>query len=286
MNKIKKNLSKITIPKTNENLIPQNSPIIQDNRSTISQITSNIFLSGYLKAKDLNYLSINNFTHVINCANGSSLINHNENENIFSQNSNIKYLCIYLRDSINSDIIYNIFEVIKFIEEGNQQNKILFHCIEGISRGPALLAGYLMWKNNISKEAAINLIKQKRNCVDINLGFIIQLNNWENYLNNFQINIFKIVDDEIELLNENDRNFVSYNNNNQMFIIKFKGIIYILKNEIFTIKNKINNFIQNIIHFDKSLNKNNNYEFININNNEILNNQNEINNILNKIKNL
>jgi protein-tyrosine phosphatase len=284
MNKIKKNLSKITIPKPNQNQIPQNNQIIQDNRSTISQITSNLFISGYLKANDLNYLTLNNFTHVINCANGSSLIK--ENENIFPQNSNIKYLCIYLRDSINSDIIYNIFEVIKFIEEDNQQNKILFHCIEGISRGPALLAGYLMWKNNISKESAINLIKQKRNCVDINLGFIIQLNNWENYLNNFQINIFKISDDEIELLNENDRNFVSNNNNNNlMFIIKFKGVIYILKNEFFVIQNKINNFIQNIIRFDKGLNKDHNYEFININNNEILNNQNEINIILNKIKN-
>jgi len=286
MNKIKKNLSKITIPKSNEKLNIQSSPIIQDNRSTISQITPNIYLSGYLKAKDLNYLTINNFTHIINCANGSSLINHSESENIFPQNSHIKYLCIYLRDSINSDIIYNIFEVIKFIEEDNTQNKILFHCIEGISRGPALLAGYLMWKNNVSKESAINLIKQKRNCVDINLGFIIQLNNWENYLNNSQINIFKIVDDEIELLNENDRNFVSNNNFNQMFIIKFKGKIFILKNEGFNIKNKINNFIQNIIRFDKSLNNNNNYQFVNINNNQILNDQNEINNILNKIKNL
>jgi len=280
MNKIKKNLPKINIPKNHKNLTADNSPI---NRSTISEITSNLFLSGYLKAKDINYLTINNFTHVINCANGSSLINVNENENIYPPN--IKYLCIYLRDSINSDIIYNIFEVIKFIEADNQKNKILFHCIEGISRGPALLAGYLMWKNNITKEAAINLIKEKRNCVDINLGFIIQLTNWENYLKNYEINIFKINEEVIELLNENDRKFLNINNNNEMLIIKYKGIIYIVKNESYIIKNKIQIFIQNIINFDKSLNANNNYEFINIKKEEIKSSENEINRILGKIKN-
>ena len=45
-----------------------------------------------------------------------------------------------------------------------------------------MVAGYLMWKNKYKFAEVIDLIKSKRNCVDINLGFNIQLNKWENYL--------------------------------------------------------------------------------------------------------
>ena len=38
----------------------------------------------------------------------------------------------------------------------------------------------------MTKSEAINLISSKRKCIDINLGFSIQLNKWEKYLNNFE----------------------------------------------------------------------------------------------------
>ena len=66
-------------------------------------------------------------------------------------------------------------ETIDFIEskeESNRPKKILIHCIEGISRAPALIAGYLMWKQNLRTENAIEFVKSHRKCVDINLGFI------------------------------------------------------------------------------------------------------------------
>jgi hypothetical protein len=37
-----------------------------------------------------------------------------------------------------------------------------------------------MWKYNLEKETAINLIKEKRACVDINLGFMVQLEKLRN----------------------------------------------------------------------------------------------------------
>ena len=39
-----------------------------------------------------------------------------------------------------------------------------------------------MWKQNLRVDKAIEFVKSKRICVDINLGFIIQLHKWENYL--------------------------------------------------------------------------------------------------------
>ena len=57
-----------------------------------------------------------------------------------------------------------------------------------------MVAGYLMWKKNLKNTEVIELIKSKRNCVDINLGFNIQLHKWENYLMSLKKKINNIVD--------------------------------------------------------------------------------------------
>ena len=118
------------------------SPINNNNRSSISQITDNNFTSGYLVAKDITFLLNNNCTHVINCSRGSSMESHND-ELLKSQNyeksPSIKYLPIYLYDNPDADIINCFFQAIDFIESDNKKSnkKILFYCIEGISRAPA-----------------------------------------------------------------------------------------------------------------------------------------------------
>jgi hypothetical protein len=62
----------------------------------------------------------------------------------------------------------------------------LVHCYEGVSRAPTFLASYLIWKYNLNREYVVNLLKEKRHCVDINLGFLFQLDRWnENRLSSF-----------------------------------------------------------------------------------------------------
>jgi hypothetical protein len=39
-----------------------------------------------------------------------------------------------------------------------------------------------MWKNKWDKDTSINSIKVKRSCIDINLGFMVQLQKWEEFL--------------------------------------------------------------------------------------------------------
>ena len=289
---------KITIPKNQEE--EKTTSLINDNnnKSNLSKITDNIYTSGYLIAKDIPFLLKNNFTHVINCSRGSSMETSNDevsDANNYNKSPSIKYLPIFLRDDPGADLIKCFFQTIDFIEneeESNKTKKILIHCIEGISRAPALIAGYLMWKQNIKTENAIEFIKSKRKCIDINLGFIIQLHKWENYLfsSTDKIQIIKL-NTNIRLLEEKE--YENENINENEYLIRFNQKIFYLgnqqnyknshlKEEIKEIyRNNYNNFnedndkckfIYNVIKYDKLLLNNNIDSLIEININNISNN--------------
>ena len=246
---------KITIPKNTEE--EKTNSLINDNnnKSSLSKITDIIYTSGYLVAKDIPFLLKNNFTHVINCSRGSSMETSNDevtDANNYDKSPSIKYLPIFLRDDPGADLIKCFFQTIDFVEnekESNKPKKILIHCIEGISRAPALIAGYLMWKQNIKTENAIEFIKSKRNCIDINLGFIIQLQKWENYLFSSpdKMQIFKL-SPNIRLLEEKE--FENENFNESEYLIRLNKKFFYLGNQQ---KYKNGNLIDEI----KEINKNN-----------------------------
>ena len=246
---------KITIPKNTEE--EKTNSLINDNnnKSSLSKITDIIYTSGYLVAKDIPFLLKNNFTHVINCSRGSSMETSNDevtDANNYDKSPSIKYLPIFLRDDPGADLIKCFFQTIDFVEnekESNKPKKILIHCIEGISRAPALIAGYLMWKQNIKTENAIEFIKSKRKCIDINLGFIIQLKKWENYLFSSpdKMQIFKL-SPNIRLLEEKE--FENENFNESEYLIRLNKKFFYLGNQQ---KYKNGNLIDEI----KEINKNN-----------------------------
>ena len=288
---------KIAIPKNKEE--EKNISLVDNNnnKSSLSKITENIYTSGYLVAKDIPFLLKNNFTHVINCSRGSSMESPNEQSseaNNYDKSPSIKYLPIFLRDDPGADIINCFFQTIDFIEskeESNKPKKILIHCIEGISRAPALISGYLMWKQNLKTQNAIDFVKSKRKCVDINLGFIIQLHKWENYLFSSpeKIHIFKL-DQSIRLLEEKE--FENENYSQIEHLIRFNRKLFYIKNKKYskeenffdefnklTIENsncfnenseKIK-FISNVIKYDKSILSNDISSLIEINYDNIKN---------------
>ena len=299
---------KITIPKNKEEEKSTTLVDNNNNRSIISKITENIYTSGYLVAKDIPFLLKNNFTHVINCSRGSSMETTNDESaeaNNYDKSPSIKYLPIFLRDDPGADIIQCFFQTIDFIEnekESNKPKKILIHCIEGISRAPALIAGYLMWKQNLKVENAIEFMKSKRKCVDINLGFIIQLHKWGNYLFSpkEKIQIFKL-SPNIRLLEEKE--FENENYNDFEYLIRFKQKLFYLGNKnnskngniiddihklnlencnTFNEANEKIKFIYNVIKYDKLLLKNDIDSLIEINYN---NNSNGIHSLEDMINN-
>ncbi len=56
---------------------------------------------------------------------------------------------------------------------------VLVHCMAGVSRSPTLVAAYLMHNRRITAAEALAYLKERRPCVDPNLGFRQQLLAWE-----------------------------------------------------------------------------------------------------------
>ena len=251
MNNLRKKFNlKIQIPKQNKpeesktNLCQENNI---NNRNTISHIINNIYISGYLIGKNYPFLQNNNFTHVINCSLGSSMenpLNAQLSENEYEK-LGIKYLPIFLRDDPEVDILFHFFNIIDFIESDKEikTKKILFHCIEGVSRAPAMLAGYIMWKEKMTVSGVIELLKSKRPCVDINLGFNIQLQKWENYLFSSpkNIHVFKL-NPNIRLLEKEEEKELNIDEN---YLVKIQYKLFFINNKYKCIKNITNNNEQN-----------------------------------------
>ena len=290
---------KIAIPKNKQEEKSISLVDSNNNKSSLSKITENIYTSGYLVAKDIPFLLKNNFTHVINCSRGSSMETTNDESsdaNNYDKSPSIKYLPIFLRDDPGADIIICFFQTIDFIEskeESKKTKKILIHCIEGISRAPALIAGYLMWKQNLRTENAIAIVKSQRNCVDINLGFIIQLHKWENYLFSppEKIQIFKL-SESIRLLEEKE--FENENYNEIEHLMRFNKKLFYIRNDkssqngkfidklnelnlengdIFNENSDKIKFICNVIKYDKLLLNNDIFSLEEINYNDLSNNK-------------
>ncbi len=210
--KSKLSLSRIKIPGAagkEANLISFQEKEIEkkatQQKSECNLIFENIYLSGCNIASDLEFLSKNSFTHVINCAKSS--------RNFTAKNfENFIYLNLNIEDDPGYPILDAIRTFIDFIENTNAllpSRKILVHCFEGISRAPSLLAAYLIWKLQISKEAAIKIMKEKRSCVEINFGFLCQLEKWS-----------KFCEDKNKLLNKKVKfsikksSFIKHDNSN------------------------------------------------------------------------
>ena len=176
MNKLRQKLGiKVEIPKD-----INNSPKTLTNNE-ISHIIDNIYISNYKSTLNKEILLKNNFTHIINCAYGSKSFTP-------SHFDEITYLNIDLKDDGNSNLSNAIVKFINYMKKISEikNGNILIHCTEGISRSPALVSAYLMWKLNMDSLSAINFVKSKRNYIDINLGFMFQLENLNTHRELFQ----------------------------------------------------------------------------------------------------
>ncbi|CAL7947419.1 unnamed protein product [Xylocopa violacea] len=86
----------------------------------------------------------------------------------------IKYYYCDLLDLPESDLFAAIKKCVKIIDENRNEN-ILVHCNAGVSRAPAIVISYLMAFEDISYDVAYNKVKNIRNCIKPNEGFVRQL---------------------------------------------------------------------------------------------------------------
>ena len=59
------------------------------------------------------------------------------------------------------------------------ESRVLVHCTMGVSRSSTIVCAYLMKARTISVQAALDLVKEKRQGVRPNTGFVRQLGEWE-----------------------------------------------------------------------------------------------------------
>jgi len=87
-----------------------------------------------------------------------------------------RYKKIDIRDTKNENFKKYFDECFEFIENAVSKNgKVIVHCAYGISRSSTIVIAYLIRKYRMSYEMAYNLVKNKRNIIEPNEGFVEQL---------------------------------------------------------------------------------------------------------------
>lgn len=137
-----------------------------------SKIDKQLFIAGETVASDLKILQESQITHIINCARTYC-------DNYFPDDFN--YLALHLNDGRNEDISCFFLHVIEFIENTlaeSENNRILFHCQQGVSRSVAFYIMYEMWLKRESFDSVFIRVKKIRAIANPNTGFIFQLLLW------------------------------------------------------------------------------------------------------------
>ncbi|KAJ3108941.1 hypothetical protein HDU97_009674 [Phlyctochytrium planicorne] len=145
------------------------SPEILASLSTpINEILPNLFLGNLLAAVDPAILEENKVTHIIKA------VDEPTNLDRFSS------LILPLRDHPDENIRQYFDHTYEFIEGAlGGGGRVLVHCHQGVSRSATIVVAYVMRKFEVSLDEALQSVKEKRFCVDPNVGFRAQLQDYE-----------------------------------------------------------------------------------------------------------
>ena len=132
----------------------------------MSEILPGLFLGSKVDAMDVNFLTENNITCILNVAKSTYSIYYDES-------LNIDVLKIPLIDHPSENIKIELDLGYSFINLSILQNRnILVHCVAGISRSSTFVLYYLMKKYNMNLTDALNFSRQKRQIIRPNSGFL------------------------------------------------------------------------------------------------------------------
>lgn len=145
----------------------------------INEIIENLYISDFSSACDKNKLKSFGITHIVTVIAGVDKMYPDDFE----------YYTIDICDRNYVDIQNYFDECSDFIDDALKNGgRVLVHCKCGISRSATMIAAYLISKKKYTSEKAINLMKEKRNCVNPNEGFTKKLIDYESEITKKNIN--------------------------------------------------------------------------------------------------
>ena len=119
----------------------------------MSEIIKNLYLGNYQDAKNMIDVDM-----VINCTSNLEFYAPEAEKiriHVEDNGNEEEYKKLY--DAIENNILFE-----KMNEMLSQNNKILCHCMAGQQRSAAVIACFLIWKNDLDIFEAISFVKSKR----------------------------------------------------------------------------------------------------------------------------
>uniref|UniRef100_A0A673GUJ3 Uncharacterized protein n=1 Tax=Sinocyclocheilus rhinocerous TaxID=307959 RepID=A0A673GUJ3_9TELE len=164
--------------------IPQSAIQLQDRLeqctldwTPITKVWCNVFIGNEKTAKDRAKLKEMGITHILNAtANEEDLHGKISSREEYYQGMSITYYNVPAVDEDWFNISEYFFPAAEFIHKAlsNPENKLLVHCIHGVSRSSTLVLAYLMIHHNMMVEDAIDHVTDER-WIGPNVGFLNQL---------------------------------------------------------------------------------------------------------------
>ncbi len=128
-------------------------------------VPSFLYLSSKQSSKNFESLQHYKITHIVNVAGKQHFP------------SQFIYLRSHFSDTSDAPLLEHLPAILEFIESAEQLGgKVLVQCFGGVSRSPAVVVAWLIKKNGMQVDEAIEFIKKRRPGININKGFLEQLN--------------------------------------------------------------------------------------------------------------
>lgn len=90
--------------------------------------------------------------------------------------SDFEYMCVPVRDVESEDIKSHLDDTTRFITDALAGGgKVLVHCICGVSRSATIVAAWMMTKHGYGVDETLQMMRDKRECIDPNPSFRDQL---------------------------------------------------------------------------------------------------------------
>lgn len=139
----------------------------------MTEILHGIYIGSESNARNLEELSSEHIRHIVNVTSHVPLY-HSEH---------FQYHHIPADDTQKQNLLDYFDQAYSFISQAIENNeRVLVHCVAGISRSPAIVISFLMRYTHMKMNDAYEFVKTKRSIVSPNLNFMGQLLQYEKKL--------------------------------------------------------------------------------------------------------